>query len=150
MKGIRGIGRVVFAVAFIGLGIIQLYEGANFAGLVPWFMPVPTVWVYVVGVAYIAAAISILTKIQTTLACILLGLLVFLIAFSVHLFNIIHAPNGLPIDQFVSFFEALAVGAGAFYIAAWYGISKRRVVTEYREEPGGFDDTDSEDPENQR
>jgi uncharacterized membrane protein YphA (DoxX/SURF4 family) len=147
MKGIRGIGRIVFALAFIGLGVVQLYEGANFAGLVPWFMPVPTVWVYVVGIAYIAAAISILTEIQTTVACILLGLLVFLIAFSVHLFNIIHASNGLPIDQFVSFFEALAVGAGAFYIAAWYGIPKRRVVTEYREGADEFEDTGPEDPE---
>jgi uncharacterized membrane protein len=133
MKIIREIGRVVFGLAFIGLGVFQIVQGSANAGLVPNFMPVPTIWVYVTGVAYILAAISIIIEVQTALACTLLGLLVFLIAFSVHGMNLLHRQD--VVANASLFLEALAIGAGAFYIAGWFGIPTRRVVTEVDERP---------------
>jgi uncharacterized membrane protein YphA (DoxX/SURF4 family) len=68
--------------------------------------------VFVTGVAYILAAISIIIDVQARLACILLGLLVFLIAFSVHGLRLIHGQQ--VVFNAIGFLEALAIGAGAW------------------------------------
>jgi len=151
MRLIRGIGRYIFALTFIGFGIIHLIKGdnPNFVHLVPGFMPVPAVWVYVTGISYILAAISIMTERLTALACTLLGLLLFLIAVTVHILGMFHASGQAAIyGQLINFFKAMAIGGGAWVIAGSYGTSKRGVVTQEGPGVGNSGDIASENREN--
>lgn len=127
MRVLHKVGRYIFALAFIGLGVNNIVSGGSSAYLVPNFMPVPTLWVFVTGVAYILAAISIFTNIYSRVACVLLGLLVFLIAFSVHGLNLIHGVNVTANAS--GFVEALAVAAGA-WMAGFKMKSKKEVAAE--------------------
>jgi uncharacterized membrane protein YphA (DoxX/SURF4 family) len=149
MRILRETGKFIFALAFIGLGIFNIVQGGNAAKFVPYFMPVPTLWVFVTGVAYILAAISIIINVQSRLACILLGLLVFLIAFSVHGLRLIHGQNVTA--NAIGFLEALAIGAGA-WMAGMHLTSPKRAATTTRKTPDSTSDSSgiaSENRENQ-
>lgn len=54
-------------------------------GMVPSYIPFPIVWVYVTGLALIAASVSVITGIKTYLATVLLAVLLGIFVVLVHL-----------------------------------------------------------------
>ncbi|TGK22399.1 DoxX family protein [Leptospira fluminis] len=79
----KTVGKYLYAVPFLIFGIFHLIYAPGMAGLVPSYIPFQVVWVYLTGVAMIAAAVSIFinkkTKLATTLLAVLLGLYIVLI-----------------------------------------------------------------------
>ena len=64
------VARYLFALPFGIFGVIHFIQGSNMAGMVP--IPGGVIWVYVVGVALLAACVSIIIEKHTRLACLLL------------------------------------------------------------------------------
>lgn len=109
------LGRILYALPLIVVGVQHFLYAAFIAELIPAWVPAHLFWAYFVGAAFIAASLSILSKVQAHLAAILLGTMFFLWVF------IEHAPrvaadrhNG---NEWTSLFVALAMCAGAWMVA---------------------------------
>jgi putative oxidoreductase len=78
-------GKLLFALPFAVFGIMHLMMGANMAGMVPSFIPGGVLWVYLTGIALIAAPVAILMNKMAKLASFLLGVMLLIFALSIHL-----------------------------------------------------------------
>ena len=74
-------GRLFFAIPLAVFGSEHFTVTANIAALVPRWIPAHTFWVYLVGVAFLCAALSIAVLVQARLAAALVGmtLLIFVL-----------------------------------------------------------------------
>ena len=103
------LGRVIFALPFAIFGLFHFINADGMAGMVP--VPGGAIWVYLTGLAMIAASVSILIKKKSGLASMLLGILLLLYAFTVQL------PMVLGGDQMAmgQVLKDLALAGAAFY-----------------------------------
>jgi uncharacterized membrane protein len=85
MKNLSSIGRIIFAVPFFIFGIIHFVSGGSMVDFVPNWLPFHIFWIYLVGLAFIAASISITFLKYARLACLLLALLLFIFILTVRL-----------------------------------------------------------------
>src|SRR2546428_7105892 len=67
-------GRLFFAIPLAVFGSEHFTATANIATLVPRWIPAHTFWVYLVGLAFICAAVSIAVLVQARLAAALVGM----------------------------------------------------------------------------
>ncbi|AOP35298.1 DoxX family protein [Leptospira tipperaryensis] len=81
----KKIGKIVYAVPFAIFGLFHFLSAPAMSGMVPSYIPFPVIWVYLIGLALIAAAVSIITGIKTHLATILLAVLLGIFIVLVHL-----------------------------------------------------------------
>ncbi len=109
------LGRVFLAAPLALFGAEHL-SGARFImPIVPPWMPVRLFWTYFVGVALIAAALSIVLMRQVRLSATLLGIMFFLFVAMIHLPNAVAKP-GDRILWTVALRE-IAFGGGAWALA---------------------------------
>jgi uncharacterized membrane protein len=95
---------------------VQHFMYARFvATLVPAWIPWRLFWAYFVGTAFLAAAISVVSRVMGSLAALLLGIMFVLFFVTVHVPRVIAAPNGG--NEWTSAFVALAMAGTAFVIA---------------------------------
>jgi uncharacterized membrane protein len=73
IEKIMPFGRLFFAVPMAVFASEHFTDTAVIATLIPTWIPAHTFWTYLVGVALIAAALSITVKVQSRLAATLLG-----------------------------------------------------------------------------
>ncbi len=85
MNNLKNIGRIIFVVPFAMFGMMHLIMASNFTGMVPSWVPGGVFWVYVTGMALMAAAISIISKKQIYLASVLLAVLMGVFVMTIHL-----------------------------------------------------------------
>jgi uncharacterized membrane protein len=85
MKNLGMLGKILFCVPFLAFGIMHLMNANQMAGMVPSYFPGGGVWIYITGLAEIAAAISILSGKQTKLATMLLAVLLIIFVLTIHL-----------------------------------------------------------------
>lgn len=78
------VARVLFAIPFFMFGVNHFIYANAMAGMVPAYVPGGIFWIYFTGVALIAAAVSIVTKIQGKLAMYLLALLLLIFVVTLH------------------------------------------------------------------
>jgi uncharacterized membrane protein YphA (DoxX/SURF4 family) len=95
-------GRLLLAASLAVWGVQHFIYAGPVAAAIPAWLPARLFWAYFVGVAFIAAAVSITVKVQARLAATLLGVMFLLIAI------LIHAPDVL---------IALALWGGAWIVA---------------------------------
>jgi hypothetical protein len=109
------LGRFFFGIPLVVFGIQHFMYGRFVATLVPSWIPGRLFWAYFVGVAFVAAAVSIATKKQAHWAATLLGIMFFLWVLLLHFPRVAAAPhNG---DEWTSAFVALAMSGGAWMVA---------------------------------
>jgi uncharacterized membrane protein len=89
-------GRLFFAIPLAVFGAEHLVDAADIANLVPRWIPAHIFWAYLVGIALIAAALSITVKIQSQWAATLLGLMFCSFILLIHIPNI----SAHPTDRF--------------------------------------------------
>jgi putative oxidoreductase len=109
------IGRLLYGLVFIVFGLNHFFNASMLSGIVP--IPGGVFWVYVTGLAILAAAIAILTGKQARLACQLLGILLFIFALTIHLPNMINQGIMAGLSNFL---KDTALGAAAWVIAETY------------------------------
>lgn len=76
-------GRYLFALPFGIFGLFHFMNAGQMAGMVP--IPGGVFWIYLTGIALLAACISILIEKKARLACILLGVMLLIFVLSIHL-----------------------------------------------------------------
>lgn len=129
LAGARGLDRVValanvcVAVPLAVFGALHLFGASAIAGLVPPYMPWRLFWAYAVGVALIAAALSIATRIAMRWSGVLFGIMMFLFVAMIHLPGAIAQPHDRIIRTIV--FREMSFG-GAGWILAGMAIDEAR------------------------
>jgi uncharacterized membrane protein len=107
-------GRLFFAIPLAVFGSEHFSDTADIATLVPSWIPAHTFWVYLVGVALIAAALSITVKVQSRLAATLLGTMFCLFVVLMDLPAVVAQPGNRIFWALVLRELAFASGALAF------------------------------------
>lgn len=108
-------GRFLFAAALVVFGIQHFLYAKFIATLITGWIPGHLFWAYFVGVAFIAAALSLATKIQGRLAATLLGLMFLLWVIVLHIPRVVASPhNG---NEWTSAMIALVMSGGSFVLA---------------------------------
>ena len=131
----RGLDKVValtnlcFAIPLAVFGALHLASVDFVIGGVPTYMPWRLFWAYLVGVALLAASLSIATKIQVRWSGMLFGTMMFLFVVMLD----IPAALGTPKDRFAwtLTLRELAFAAGGWLLAAntMQGDRKRKLVS---------------------
>lgn len=118
MNALTGnVARILFGLPFGLFGLFHFMNGSQMAGMVP--IPGGVIWVYLTGLALIAACISIITEKQTRLACLLLGVMLAIFALSIHLPGVISS-GGENANAMSSMLKDLALAGGAWILAGKY------------------------------
>ena len=76
------LARVLFALPWIGFGVIHFINADQMAGAVP--VPGGIIWVYITGAAMIAAGVGIATRIMGVWAALGLALLMLTYILAIH------------------------------------------------------------------
>jgi uncharacterized membrane protein len=115
----RGIDKVValthlcFAMPLAAFGAEHLSGGIPLK-MVPSYMPWRLFWLYFVGVALIAASLSIATKIQVLWSGLLVGIMMFLFVAMLHLPGAISSGGRIPWTVVI---RELSFGGGCWVLA---------------------------------
>ncbi len=113
------VARYLYAIPFGIFGVIHFMNGSDMAGMVP--IPGGVIWVYLIGVALIAACVSIIIQKYTRLACLLLALLLIIFVLSMHLPGVIGAEDDMAMAASMSsLLKDTALAGGALILANNY------------------------------
>jgi uncharacterized membrane protein YphA (DoxX/SURF4 family) len=112
-------GRLFFAIPLAVFGSEHFTVTAAVARLVPRWIPAPTFWVYLTGLAFICAAISIALLVQARLAAALVGMTMLIFVLVMDLPAVVAQPGNrfswaLALRQL-----AFSGGALAFAMSPW-------------------------------
>jgi putative oxidoreductase len=118
VKTLTTVGRVVFAVPFIVFGINHLIYAPMMKGIVPSFIPGGIFWVYLTGVAMIAAGVAIVAQKYAKLAATLLAALLLVFVLSLHLPGLFN-PQTMQMSM-IGLLKDLALAGGALVIAGLF------------------------------
>jgi uncharacterized membrane protein len=115
-------GRLFFAIPLAVFASEHFTFTANVASLVPRWIPAHTFWVYLVGLAFLAASLSIAVLVQARLAAALVGMTFLIFVIVMDLPPTLANPGN-------RFFWALALrqlafSGGAFAFAMWPGSTR--------------------------
>lgn len=114
------IGRIIFALVFGVFGINHLFNAGSLVGYVP--IPGGLFWVYLTGIAHLAACVSLIIEKQTRLAALLLGLMLLIFALTIQLPGLMGAEDSQTMQMFMSnFLKDMALAGAAWAIAGKYG-----------------------------
>jgi uncharacterized membrane protein len=112
-------GRLFFAIPMAVFGSEHFTATAEIATLVPRWIPAHTFWVYLVGLGFLCAALSITVLVQARLAAALVGMTLLIFVLVMDIPAVVANPRN-------RFFWALALrqlafsgGAFAFAISPW-------------------------------
>ena len=74
-------GRLFFAIPMAVFGSEHFTVTADIAALIPRWIPAHTFWVYLVGIGFLCAALSIVVLVQARLAAALVGMTLLIFVF---------------------------------------------------------------------
>ncbi len=118
----RGLDKIValsnlcFAIPLAVFGAEHFADAKSIMQLVPAFMPGRLFWTYFVGVALLAASLSIATKIQVRWSGLLFGIMMFLFVAMMDFPGVLANPRDR--ISWVLLFRELSFGGGAWLLAA--------------------------------
>lgn len=113
MNALLGAGKYLFAIPFLIFGAFHFMNADAMAGMVP--LPGGAIWVYLTGVALIAAAVSIFMGKMDKLATFLLGVMLLIFVLALHL------KGAMAGDQMSTsmLLKDMAMAGGAWIYAAY-------------------------------
>lgn len=109
------VARYLYGLPFAVFGILHFMNAGAMGGMVPF--PGGVFWVYLTGIAMLAASISIIIEKYTRLACILLGVMLIIFVLSIHLPTVI---GGEMQSGMTNLLKDLALAGGAWILAGNY------------------------------
>ncbi len=87
------VAEIFYALIIAFFGVLHLKYGSGGTG-VPTYLPGdPSLWMYITGVGFIAAAITIIINKFKKLGCYLLALMLLVFILTIHLNDILHFKN---------------------------------------------------------
>lgn len=77
---------IIYGLAMGYFGVLHFMNADMMSSMIPDYMPADgTIWIYVVGVVLIAAALAIIANVLKKPACYLLALMLLIFVFMLHL-----------------------------------------------------------------
>ncbi len=108
----------LLAVVMIVFGIYHFQQPRSMLVFVPPYMPGGIIWVYIVGVAFIMAALAFITNRFVKLAGYLLAVLLIIFVLTIHLPNYTQAGDAeMRKYAFINLLKDTALAAFALHIA---------------------------------
>ncbi|MEX0680665.1 MAG: hypothetical protein WD097_04720 [Balneolales bacterium] len=107
-------GKYLFSIPFLVFGILHFMNAQAMVMAVPGFIPGGIFWVYLVGLAFILAFISIVIDKKAKLACQLLALLLIIFVLTIHLPATMSDMNNIG-----NLLKDLALSGGALLLATF-------------------------------
>lgn len=114
MKNLSLAGKYMFAIPMILFGVFHFGGAEGMKGMVP--IPGGVIWVYVTGVALVAAGVAIIIGKKARLAAQLLGLMLLIFALSIHLPGAIGGND----MSMAAFLKDLALAGGAWFMSGHF------------------------------
>lgn len=111
----RRIARILFSLSLFAFGLSHFAYVGQTAPLVPKWLPFPTGWAYLTGVAHIAAGIGVLLSIYPQLAARMEAAMLSVFTLLVWIPALQVAPTSLPL--WTEFLMSWAITAGAWVVA---------------------------------
>jgi uncharacterized membrane protein len=109
----------ILALVMLAFGIYHFLHPKNLMVYVPAYIPGGLVWVYVVGIAFILAAIAFIINRQARLAGYLLAALLFIFVLFIHLPNFMNAGDAeMRQMALINLLKDTALAAFALHIGA--------------------------------
>ena len=109
----------ILSVVMIAFGIYHFQHPKNLLIYMPQFIPGGLAWIYIVGSAFILAAIAFIINRAARLAGYLLAILLFCFVLTIHLPNYLHAGDAeMRQLALINLLKDTALGAFALHIAA--------------------------------
>jgi putative oxidoreductase len=109
----------ILALVMIAFGIYHFLYPKNLMVYVPGYIPGGLIWVYIVGIAFILAAIAFIINRQARLAGYLLAGLLFIFVLTIHLPNFMNAGDAeMRQMALISLLKDTALAAFALHIGA--------------------------------
>jgi len=109
----------ILSIVMIVFGIYHFLHPKDMVIFVPAFVPGGIIWVYVVGIAFILAALAFIVNRQVKLAAYFLAALLFIFVLTIHLPNFLHAGDkDMQQLAFISLLKDAALAAFALHIAS--------------------------------
>lgn len=124
MNSILGFGKYLYALPIAAFGLGHFANAGGMAGMVP--VPGGAVWVYITGVALVAAAVSIFIGKYDKLGTALLALLLLIFAFSIHLPNMMGSDPGLQQMGMGNFMKDVSLAGAAMMYS--HSLSKDKAI----------------------
>ena len=115
MKTISIVGRIMFAVPLLVFASFHFMNGQAMQAYVPKFFPAPIFWVYLVGIALVAAAVSIIINKKARLATLLLGIMLLMFVFTIHLPSVIAGGQTAQMSMTMLLKDFALAGAAFFF-----------------------------------
>jgi putative oxidoreductase len=116
--------RILFTIPFLGMGTRHLLHAKEMAGAV--YLPGGVIWVYITGLAMIAASVAAITKIQGKLAMLLLALMLIIFAFTVQLPAMMGSEMPMKMFGTISFYKDLGLAGGALLLAGIFDREQKK------------------------
>ncbi|HLJ48147.1 MAG TPA: hypothetical protein VKU01_19165 [Bryobacteraceae bacterium] len=127
LERVHWLAAVSIAVPMAVFGAEHLSSANAIMNGVPSWMPGRLFWTYLVGVALIAASLSIIFKVWDRLSASLLALMLFLFVAMIHVPNALASPNNRILWTIVA--RDLSFGAGSALLALTTATESRRSNT---------------------
>lgn len=129
---IVALSNLCFAIPLAVFGALHLFGSAFVVDLVPRYMPLRLFWVYFIGCALIAAALSIASKIAVRWSGLLFGIMMFAFVAMIHLPGAVALRNNRILWTIV--FREMSFGGGGWILAGsaadgWSGRAKSTLIT---------------------
>jgi uncharacterized membrane protein len=122
VAGARGLEKIValryllFAMPLAVFGAEHLCSGKGMVEMVPAYMPWRLFWIYFIGIALVAASLSIATRIQVRWSGLLFGVMMFLFVAMLHFPGALAEKHNRILWTIV--FRESSFGGGAWMVAA--------------------------------
>jgi len=107
-------GLILYAIPIGVFGIFHFMSATMMATMVPGWIPGGVVWIYITGLALLAAAVSIIINKKASLATMLLGVLLVIFVLTMHLPGVIGGNEA----SMPMVLKDLALAGAAFYMSA--------------------------------
>jgi uncharacterized membrane protein len=109
----------ILSIVMIVFGINHFLHPKDMLLFVPAFVPGGIIWVYIVGIAFILAALAFIINRQVKLAAYFLAALLFIFVLTIHLPNFLHAGDkDMQQLAFINLLKDSALAAFALHIAS--------------------------------
>ena len=113
MDSIMRLGKYLYALPFLVFSSFHFMNAQGMAGMVP--IPGGVIWVYLTGLAMLAAGVAILIGKMDKMAAFLLGILLLVYVLALHLPGVINAADEMAQqDSMSSLLKDLALAGGAW------------------------------------
>ncbi len=116
MDSIIGLGKYLFAIAMAVFGIFHFMNAEQMATMVP--IAGGKMWIYLSGLGFILAAISIIIGKYDKLACIALTIMLLLFVALIHIPGILNLDIGIQQNSIIATLKDLALAGGALMCAS--------------------------------